>query len=142
MKLPGSLVCGLGLCALDGLAQQALPGEQAIPMKPIPAAPYLGWPKALALDNGTIRVVVVPAIKQPRGEPRVQALFDNWLAWANSPQVEGGCVFIGAATELDDRPGRLRDHLVKVLQYICLCVGMAEPVECLGVFHYCVVPFF
>ena len=61
-----------------------------------------------------IGAVVIPAIKRPRGEPRVQALFDNWLAWANSPDVEGGCVFVGAAAELDDRPGRLRDHLVKV----------------------------
>jgi len=61
-----------------------------------------------------IDAVVVPAIKQPRGEPRVRALFDNWLSWANSPDVEGGCVFVGAAAELDDRPGKLRDHLVRV----------------------------
>jgi len=30
-----------------------------------------------------------------RGEPRVRALFENWLGWADSEQVDGGCVFLG-----------------------------------------------
>lgn len=61
-----------------------------------------------------IDAVVRRAIQEPRGEPRLRALFDKWLSWANSPDVDGGCVFIGAAAELDDRPGKLRDCLVRV----------------------------
>jgi AcrR family transcriptional regulator len=57
--------------------------------------------------------VVQPALALPRGEPRVRGLFDNWLAWAEASYLPGGCVFIAAANELDDRPGPLRDRLVE-----------------------------
>ncbi|HSF13984.1 MAG TPA: TetR/AcrR family transcriptional regulator [Vicinamibacteria bacterium] len=56
--------------------------------------------------------VVVPALKKPRGAPRVRALFEGWLSWSNDPALPGGCFFIAAANELDDRPGPLRDRLV------------------------------
>ena len=59
-----------------------------------------------------IESVVAPALRRPRGEPRVLALFDNWMAWESSSAMPGGCPFIAAASELDDRPGRLRDYLV------------------------------
>lgn len=55
---------------------------------------------------------VRPALGAPRGEPRVRALFDAWLEWTKAPPLPGGCVFISSATELDDRPGPLRDYLV------------------------------
>jgi AcrR family transcriptional regulator len=59
------------------------------------------------------RLVVVPALKAPRGEARVRALFERWLMWGNSDEMPGGCIFIGAAAELDDRPGPARDVLVQ-----------------------------
>ena len=60
-----------------------------------------------------IEFVVRPALRQPRGAPRVRAMFEAWLAWANSEAKSGGCVFLGAAAEYDDRPGTVRDYLVK-----------------------------
>lgn len=57
-------------------------------------------------------VVVAPALQQPRGAPRMQALFDNWVAWARDRALPGGCVFVAATAELDDRPGPVRDRLV------------------------------
>ena len=57
--------------------------------------------------------VVRPALAAPRGEPRVRAIFDRWIGWAQSQPFPGGCVFVAAATELDDRPGAARDALVK-----------------------------
>jgi AcrR family transcriptional regulator len=54
-------------------------------------------------------LVVSPALREPRGEPRVRALFDRWLAWETLRT--GGCPFMAATFELDDRPGRLRDAL-------------------------------
>jgi AcrR family transcriptional regulator len=56
-----------------------------------------------------IETVVSPALHQPRGEPRVRALFDRWLAWETLRT--GGCPFMAATFELDDRPGKLRDAL-------------------------------
>lgn len=58
-------------------------------------------------------VVIRPALKAPRGEPRVRALFEGWLGWAQASPLPGGCLFVAAATELDDRPGPLRDRLVR-----------------------------
>lgn len=57
-----------------------------------------------------VQDVMVPALRQPRGEPRVRALFEQWLAWGGRP---GGCFFVGASAELDDRPGPPRDALVR-----------------------------
>jgi AcrR family transcriptional regulator len=55
-------------------------------------------------------VVARPALRAPRGEPRLRELFDRWLSWDELP---GGCPFIAAATEFDDRPGAVRDLLVQ-----------------------------
>ena len=56
--------------------------------------------------------VVRPAVREPRGEPRVTALFERWLAWTRSNSGPGGCLFVAAAAELDDRPGAVRERLV------------------------------
>ena len=57
------------------------------------------------------QVVIQPALGAPRGEPRVRALFEHWLAWERHESLPGGCVFMHAAAELDDRPGPARDSL-------------------------------
>jgi AcrR family transcriptional regulator len=61
-----------------------------------------------------VQAVVRPALAQPRGEPRVRAIFERWLGWSRSHSVPGGCLFVAAATELDDRPGPARDELVRL----------------------------
>ena len=58
------------------------------------------------------QVVIIPALKAPRGEPRVRALFSRWLTWEQQDQMPGGCVFVHAAFEWDDQPGAVRDALV------------------------------
>jgi AcrR family transcriptional regulator len=55
--------------------------------------------------------VMRPAFRAPRGEPRLRRLFENWLGWIGDPASPGGCVFLAAAAELDDREGRPRDFL-------------------------------
>jgi AcrR family transcriptional regulator len=57
-----------------------------------------------------VEFVVTPAVRRPRGEPRVRALFEHWLAWGQRP---GGCFFVAAVAELDDRPGPPRDAMVQ-----------------------------
>ena len=61
-----------------------------------------------------IETVVAPALREPRGEPRVRALFERWLAWETLRT--GGCPFMAATFELDDRPGPVRDALVATQQ--------------------------
>jgi AcrR family transcriptional regulator len=65
-----------------------------------------------AVDRFTDNVIR-PALSAPRGEPRIRALFENWLAWSNAPDMPGGCILVGASTELDDRPGPQRELLAK-----------------------------
>ena len=67
------------------------------------------------LDEATARfvaLVVAPALRKPRGEPRVRALLDNWVTWSKQDFMPGGCIFVVAGVELDDRPGPARDRFV------------------------------
>jgi AcrR family transcriptional regulator len=59
-----------------------------------------------------VQGVVRPALAAPRGLPRLTALFENWLAWTKASDLPGGCLFVAAAVDLDDRPGPVRDRLV------------------------------
>lgn len=56
--------------------------------------------------------VVRPAFRAPRGEPRIRALVENWLAWTHSSLLPGGCLFVQLTAELDDQPGPVRDLVV------------------------------
>jgi len=58
-----------------------------------------------------VDTVLRPALAAPRGEPRVRALFEHWLQWENV--LEGGCIYVSASIEYDDRPGAMRDALVR-----------------------------
>ena len=59
-------------------------------------------------------VVVRPALQEPRGAPRLRALFERWLEWGRTDALPGGCVFVAATAELDDRPGPVRERLVEL----------------------------
>jgi AcrR family transcriptional regulator len=60
-----------------------------------------------------IQEVVRPALTHPRGEPRVIALFENDLRWIKGSFFRGGCLLISLSYEYDDRPGPIRDLLVR-----------------------------
>ena len=55
--------------------------------------------------------VFLPALSQPRGLPRLRALMHNWFEWIRGNS--GGCVLLGSVTEYDDRPGPLRDQVMR-----------------------------
>jgi AcrR family transcriptional regulator len=55
--------------------------------------------------------VFMPALSQPRGLPRLRALMHNWFEWVRGNS--GGCVLLGSVTEYDDRPGPLRDQVLR-----------------------------
>lgn len=55
------------------------------------------------------------ALGQPRGLPRLRALFANWMKRV-SIELQSGCIFISGAVEFDDRPGPVRDALAASVQ--------------------------
>ncbi|MEQ1875831.1 MAG: TetR/AcrR family transcriptional regulator [Bdellovibrionia bacterium] len=74
--------------------------------------------------------VLKPAFEKPRGEPRLIAMFENWMAHLNgNDTLPGGSVFIAASIELDDRPGRVRDFVQsqqqRLIQTLKECAKMA-----------------
>lgn len=60
--------------------------------------------------------VIRPSLAAPRGEPRLRALFDHWLEWPDTIAQQGGCIWVAAAVELDDRPGPARDALARLIR--------------------------
>ena len=60
------------------------------------------------------REVFQPAMEQPRGLPRLQALFEHWMRFT-SAELDSGCIFISGAVEFDDRPGPVRDALAEAV---------------------------
>ena len=68
------------------------------------------------LDEATrrfIEIVVAPALREKRGEPRVLALLKYWQEWAEAEFMPGGCVFVASIADLDDQPGPVRDRLIE-----------------------------
>jgi AcrR family transcriptional regulator len=59
--------------------------------------------------------VFFPAIKEPRGLPRLQGLFDRWVHRV-SMELDSGCIYISGAVEFDDRPGPVRDALAEMVR--------------------------
>jgi AcrR family transcriptional regulator len=57
-------------------------------------------------------IVILPALQATGGESRLRALFERWLDWPRRARQPGGCIFVAAAAELDDRPGPAREKLV------------------------------
>ncbi len=54
--------------------------------------------------------IFAPAMLQPKGLPRLQSLFDNWMKRV-AVEIQSGCIFISGAVEFDDRSGPVHDAL-------------------------------
>ena len=59
--------------------------------------------------------VFYPAIRDERGLPRLQALFQRWVKRV-SVELDSGCIYISGAVEFDDRPGPVRDALADMVR--------------------------
>lgn len=64
-------------------------------------------------ESQFIKAVLFPCLKEPRGLPRLTAIFMRWLDRV-AMEIDSGCIYISGATEYDDRPGAVRDVLVKM----------------------------
>jgi AcrR family transcriptional regulator len=57
--------------------------------------------------------IVAPALRKQAGEPRIKALFENYLAWVREHDGQRGCLLTAMLYEYADRPGVIRDKLLE-----------------------------
>jgi len=57
--------------------------------------------------------VLTPALAAPRGLPRLRAIVERWFDWVRHTN-DGGCLYLAAVSEFDDRPGAIRDRLLQL----------------------------
>lgn len=59
--------------------------------------------------------VLAPALQAPRGLQRLLAISRRWLD-RTALETASGCLLISGATEFDDRPGAIREELVRAVR--------------------------
>lgn len=59
--------------------------------------------------------IFTPALKEPRGYPRLLAICRSWLSYVRRGVFPGGCFFAAASFEFDGRPGTVRDFIRKLM---------------------------
>src|SRR5215813_6967237 len=47
-----------------------------------------------------VEAAMKPSFKADRGEPRVRALFENWLSWPKRSGLAASCFFVAASVKL------------------------------------------
>jgi AcrR family transcriptional regulator len=67
-------------------------------------------------DRRFLQDVFVPAMREPRGLPRLNAIMRLWLQRARDVEIRTGCIYCAGAFEFDDREGPLRDLLLHGIQ--------------------------
>lgn len=63
-----------------------------------------------------IELVVVPALAAPEGLARLSAIGEAWCDYFLADVFAGGCFLCAASTEMDGRPGPVRDAVAVVMQ--------------------------
>jgi AcrR family transcriptional regulator len=63
-------------------------------------------------DRRFVQEVFVPAMREPRGLPRLDAIVQRWIVRATAAEAKKGCIYCAAAFEYDDREGLVRDLLL------------------------------
>lgn len=56
-----------------------------------------------------VEQIITPALRVPRGLPRVRTLVERWLDYITDPVFPGGCFRAAVLAEFDSRPGPVRD---------------------------------
>jgi AcrR family transcriptional regulator len=67
-----------------------------------------------AYEQHFVEEVLMPGLSAPRGLPRLRAIFTLWLD-RTAVDAASACIWISGASEYDDRPGPVRDELVRMV---------------------------
>lgn len=60
--------------------------------------------------------ITVPALRAPKGLPRLWCLIDSWLGHVQAQLFAGGCFFTAASFEFDGRRGPVRDRVAAIMR--------------------------
>jgi AcrR family transcriptional regulator len=102
---------------IEGLSLGGLAGELGMSKSGLFA--HFGSKEELQLEmlrtaaDRFVAKVLLPSFRESRGLPRIKALAENWRRWATDPSLPGGCIFVAASAELDDRDGPVRAYVVE-----------------------------
>jgi len=120
LTLSAILDTAIAMAAQDGLESLTI-GDvaKALAMSKSGVFSRVGSREALQIavideyDRRFLQDVFVPAMREPRGLPRLNAITNLWLERAMNVEIHGGCIYSAGAFELDDRDGPLRDRLLE-----------------------------
>ena len=62
-----------------------------------------------------INRVSIPAIRAPKGMPRLWGLVEHWFGLVEKHVFRGGCFFSAASFEFDSRRGVVRDRIAAIM---------------------------
>ena len=54
--------------------------------------------------------VIIPSFKVDGGIPRIKEIVKRWIKWGLN--IKGGCLFVDATTEFNNRPGNIQNRLM------------------------------
>lgn len=73
--------------------------------------------------------VLSQAFKEPRGEPRVVKILENWIEYlSNEKTLHGGKVLIESSIEMNSRPGPVRNFIQKAQKDLMLNIQKAAEI--------------
>jgi AcrR family transcriptional regulator len=104
---------------LEGLTIGKLAGELGISKSGLFA--HFGSKEELQLAVvETARLIFVDRVVRPayqeQGMKRLRALYENWISYSDEKTFPGGCFFSAVSLEFDDRPGKVRDQIMKLMK--------------------------
>ncbi len=119
LTLATILDTAIGMAAADGLESLSIGAvAQRLGLSKSGVFSRVGSREALQravleeYDRRFLADVFVPAMSEPRGLPRLNAIVRRWLERAVRVEVRQGCIYCAGAFEFDDREGPLRDLLL------------------------------
>jgi AcrR family transcriptional regulator len=123
LTLATILDTALGMAATDGLESLTI-GEVAkrLGLSKSGVFSRVGSREALQkavideFDRRFLQDVFMPAMREPRGLPRLDAIVQRWLQRARASEAGTACLYSAGAFEFDDRDGPLRDLLLAGVQ--------------------------
>jgi AcrR family transcriptional regulator len=119
LTLAGILDTALEMAAADGLESLTV-GEVAkrLGLSKSGVFSRIGSREALQkavieeYDRRFTQDVFLPAMREPRGLPRLNAIMRLWLQRASDVEIRTGCIYCAGSFEFDDRDGPVRDLLL------------------------------
>lgn len=134
------LDAAVGLASVEGLDGLSL-ARLAQTLGVSKSGLFAHWPDKRSLQLAIIEharrqwieQIVEPALRAPQGLPRLLALHELRLDFYASGQLPGGCFFQAVGSELDDRPGPVRDAVAAAIDgWMDLLADLAARAVALG----------